>query len=92
MVIDIFGVEWNLIVVTVYLFSTFVFTEFFKKKISIHPVLISWIIGGILFTFFSVFHLTKIEFNDIIQYVFITIVLNGSYKIYTSYLRRKLEE
>jgi len=91
MTINLFGVNWDLVAMTIYLFATFISTEFIKKKIKLHPVIISWIIGAILFILIALWSLYNITFMLVIQYIFLTLALNGGYKLYTKFLRRSLK-
>ena len=91
MTIELFGIRWDLVIMTIYLVATFFTTEFLKKWIDLHPVIISWVVGAVLFIIIIVFEWYKIDFISVVQFVFLTLALNGSYKVYTKYLRRGLK-
>jgi predicted membrane protein len=78
------GVSWNLLTITIYLAATFFITQHFKHKLQPLPtkkkVYLSWAIGAVVFFVIGTFKPEQVTFAGIIQYFFITLLLNGAYK------------
>jgi len=82
--IRVLGVGWNLLSVTIYLISVLFITGFFKKRLKPKAwqvkVLLSWVIGAIVFLAIGLFRPEQVTFRGVLQYFFITLMLNGAYK------------
>jgi hypothetical protein len=82
--IGLAGVSWNLLSITVYLGSVLVITGFFKKRLKPKTwqrrVMLSWIIGLVVFFSIGIFRPEQVTFRGIVQYFFLTLLLNGAYK------------
>lgn len=85
--VDVFaflGVSWNLLSITVFLAATFFTTQHFKKRLAPltnkKKVYLSWAIGAIVFFSIGIFRPEQVTFGGIVQYFFLTLVLNGVYK------------
>jgi hypothetical protein len=78
------GVSWNLLSITVYLGSVLIITGFFKERLKPKTwqkkVLLSWMIGVPVFFTIGIFRPDQVTFAGIVQYFFITLILNGAYK------------
>jgi hypothetical protein len=61
-----------------------IITGFFKKRLEPrtwqHKVLLSWIIGVPVFFTIGIFRPEQVTFGGIVQYFFLTLMLNGAYK------------
>ena len=82
--IHFLGVGWNLLSITVYLASVLFITGFFKKRLKPKTwqakVGLSWAIGFVVFFVIGIFRPEQVTFRGIVQYFFITLMLNGAYK------------
>lgn len=78
------GISWNLLSITVYLAATFFITNHFKEKLkpltTRKKVYLSWIIGIFVFFIIGIFRPEQITFGGVVQYFFLTLALNGTYK------------
>ena len=78
------GVSWNLLSITVFLGATFFITNHLKKRLSPlttkKKIYLSWAIGAIVFFAIGIFRPEQVTFGGIVQYFFITLMLNGAYK------------
>lgn len=78
------GISWNLLSITIYLGATFLITNYFKKRLlpltTEAKVYLSWAIGTVVFFAIGVFRPEQVTFGGIIQYFFLTLLLNGAYK------------
>jgi len=78
------GVSWNLLSITVFLGATFFITNHLKKRLSPlttkKKIYLSWAIGAIVFFAIGIFRPEQVTFGGIVQYFFLTLLLNGAYK------------
>jgi hypothetical protein len=80
MTIEIAGASWNLLAVTIFLIANFLGTQIFKKRICLHPVFISWIVGLPIMMAVAFIWKGQLTFWSWIQFFFLTLLLNGSIK------------
>ena len=82
--IQVLGVSWNMLSVTVYLFLVWLLTGKLKKKLKLktwrRKVAHSWAVGAIVFAAIGLFFPAQITFRGVLQYFFLTLLLNGAYK------------
>lgn len=78
------GIGWNLLVIVIFLGATFFITNHFKKRLAPlttkKKVYLSWGIGAIVFFSIGIFRPEQVTFGGIVQYFFLTLLLNGVYK------------
>lgn len=81
------GVSWNLFSITVFLLATFFITNYFKKRLlpltTEARVYLSWAIAAPVFFTIGIFRPEQVTLGGIVQYFFITLMLNGAYKCNT---------
>jgi sensor histidine kinase YesM len=97
MTFNLFGIEWDLIALTVFMFVWMVSTQLFKpllkkvvifekwmKSTDIFNLLLSWMVAGLTY-FFIIHKLLKFEITSIsiVQFSFFTLLVNGGYKVVT---------
>lgn len=76
-----FGISFDLILaVVVYMIATVLVTEYLKKILLINPLILSWVIGFILYAIITFTGLYEFNFEGVILFAFITGLLNGVYK------------
>ncbi len=80
MTIEILGMEWDLLALTIYLLTVFLVTNFFKPKVSVKTVFLSWVIAVPCFAVVGIFWPENLTFIGIIQFIFLTLLLNGGVK------------
>jgi predicted membrane protein len=82
--IEFLGVSWHLLSLTVYLLSVWFITGTlkarFKPKTWQKKVLLSWAVGLVVFFTIGLLRPDQVTFQGIVQYFFITLMLNGAYK------------
>jgi hypothetical protein len=91
MTIQDFFFKLDIVIATIYLLATGGTTELtkilWKKKrkeqLPIKPIYISWIIGAILMTIIRVIDPKMITLLGVFQFAFLTLLLNGGYKVTT---------
>lgn len=98
MTINFLGIEWNIIGIVTYIFSMLVVTElckFWLKKAKFYqrftdsnlvPLILSWLIG--IPCFFAVSKFFETGKEAIIQFVFLTAMTNGGYKLVKRVMRQ----
>jgi predicted membrane protein len=78
------GIGWNLLVIVIFLGATFFITQHCKKRLAPlttkKKVYLSWAIGAIVFFSIGIFRPEQVTFGGIVQYFFLTLLLNGVYK------------
>ncbi len=83
-VFEFLGISWNPLSITIFLGATFITTQHFKKKLAPlttkKKVYLSWAIGAIVFFAIGIFRPAQVTFGGIVQYFFLTLLLNGVYK------------
>jgi hypothetical protein len=80
MTINLFGMDWNLLALTIYLLTVFFTTNLIKVKVIAKTVFLSWVIGAACFAFISLIWPQYCTFIGIVQFVFLTLLLNGGVK------------
>ena len=76
-----FGIDFKIILaITIYMFSLVIVTEFLKKFLLISPLILSWLIGFILYAIITLVGIYEFNFESIIYFAFITGLLNTVYK------------
>jgi len=88
MIITVFGFEFNLLALAVFIFCTLFITEVIKKILK-HRIkenkflwiIISWIVGAGIFYILSITGWVKITFILCFQFALFVLLLNGGYKI-----------
>lgn len=84
---NILGLKINLLVASVFMLSTLAMTEVFKIKVikkfknDIFKVLLSWAIAVPCFFLVSLLWGLKISPQNGVKFAFLTLVLNGGYKV-----------
>lgn len=81
MTIEILGMDWNFLALTVYLLTVFLVTNIFKTKVSTKTVFLSWVIAFPCFTLIGFLWPQYLTFIGIVQFVFLTLLLNGGIKV-----------
>ena len=75
------GISFEIILaIVIYMIATLLVTEFFKKFLLINPLLLSWLVGFILYAVISLTKLYEFNFESIVYFVLITGLLNATYK------------
>ena len=76
-----FGISFEIILaIVIYMVATVLVTEYLKKILLINPLLLSWIVGFILYAIISFTELYEFDFESIIYFMLITGLLNSVYK------------
>ena len=76
-----FGISFEIILaVVIYMIATVMVTEFLKKWLIINPLILSWLVGFILYAIIALTGLYAFDFKSIIFFAFITGLLNTVYK------------
>lgn len=89
MTIDFLGVSWDLMGLSIFIFVFIIFTEIVKKFIikitkknsDIINLIVSWLMGGIIFLFLNKIVKLPIMTEGLIQFFFLMAFVNGGYSL-----------
>lgn len=98
MVIDFLGIQWDVLAICLFLFSTLLVTDILKYVVnkflkfeitaSTIPLVMSWAVGASIYLLLHAYFDIPITTNSIVQFAFLTLLLNGGYKYIKSFLKK----
>lgn len=76
-----FGISFEIILaIVIYMVATVLVTEYLKKILLINPLILSWLVGFVLYAIITFTGLYEFNFESVITFMFITGLLNSVYK------------